>query len=77
MQVQVTKIEFDLDDIDVLQQPNLQEQLQEEYVGLIYDLDVDEYSSLDDETIGDELVEAITSQSGWCINSIDYRIVLS
>lgn len=77
MQVQVTKIEFDLDDVDVLQQPNLQEQLQEEYVGLIYDLDVDEYSSLDDETIGNELVETITSQSGWCINSIDYRFVLS
>jgi hypothetical protein len=47
-----------------------------------YDLDcnvdVDDYIgtiwTADD---GDDLVEEITSDSGWCIKSIDYRHVLS
>jgi hypothetical protein len=66
MKFQVTKINFDLDDEDLITNPNLQEQLQEEYVGQIWDAD--------DE---DDLVEEITCATGWCIKSIDYRHVLS
>lgn len=77
MQVQVVEIEFDLDQLDVMQQPNLQESLQEEYVGLIYDLDMSNHETVDDESISDELVEEITSQSGWCIRFINYRHILS
>ena len=64
MQFQVTEIEFDFDDEDI---------------------HTDEYNRLMDETIGqiweavddDDLVEEITCATGWCINSIDYRIILS
>lgn len=79
MKVQITKIKFDLDSTDIEQQPNLQESLQEEYVGLIYDLDMSHYGTggWDDEDVGDELVEEITSQSGWCIRSIDFHYILS
>ena len=63
MQFQVTDIEFDFD----------------------YDIHTDEYNRLMNETIGqiweaddeDDLVEEITAATGWCIKSIDYRIVLS
>jgi hypothetical protein len=74
MKVQVTSIQFDLDEIDVLQNPNLSEQLQEEYVGLIYDL---EDFDADDDEVGDELIEEITAQSGWLINSLNFRYILS
>ena len=66
MQFQITAIEFDLDYQDLISQPNLQESLQEQYVGDIWEAD--------DE---DDLVEEITASSGWCIKSIDYRHVLS
>jgi len=62
---QVTEIEFDLDDEDVIVNPNLQEQLQEEYVGQIWEAD--------DE---DDLVEEITAATGWCIKSLNYRHIL-
>jgi hypothetical protein len=63
MQFQVTDIEFDFD----------------------YDIHTDEYNRLMNETIGqiweaddeDDLIEEITSAYGWCIKSIDYRIILS
>jgi hypothetical protein len=77
MQVQLTEIEFDLDSDDIEQQPNLQESLQEEFVGLIYDLDMSDYDEINDQTVGDELVEEITCQSGWCIRSLNFRYVLS
>ena len=66
MQFQITKIHFDLDSDDLIQQPNLQESLQEEYVGQIWEAD--------DE---DDLVEELTCATGWCIKSIDYRHVLN
>ena len=62
MQFQVTDIEFDFD----------------------YDIHTDEYNRLMNETIGqiweaddeDDLVEEITCATGWCVKSIDYRIIL-
>lgn len=66
MQFQVTDIEFDFDDEE-------------------NELDDDYKSDLFDETIGQiweaidelDLVEEITSATGWCIKSIDYRHVLN
>jgi len=55
-----------LDSNDLIQQPNLQESLQEEYVGQIWEAD--------DE---DDLVEELTCATGWCIKSIDYRHILN
>ena len=61
MQFQVTALEFDFEDID----PMLQEEIYEDYIGTFWEAED-----------GDDLVEEITSASGWCIKSIDYRNVL-
>jgi len=66
MQFQITKIDFDLDSDDLIEQPNLQESLQEEYVGQIWEADGE-----------DDLVEEITCATGWCIKSIDYRHIFN
>lgn len=75
LQLQVTDVSFDLDSDDLLQQPNLQEHLQEEYVGYILEIEVSD--DADDEDIGNELVEELTAQSGWLIDSLSYRHILS
>jgi len=65
MQFQVTHIEFDFDgedEIDVYEKAHLTSLM----IGEIWDAD--------DE---DDLVEEITSATGWCIKSIDYRIILN
>ena len=62
---QVTKIEFDFAG-DNLFTENDRLDLIEETIGSIWEVD--------DE---DDLIDEITSASGWCINSIDYRHVLS
>ena len=68
MQFQVTYIDFDFSsddptwgDVD----PDYQKEVTEETIGQIWEAD--------DE---DDLVEEITCAYGWCINSIDYRIIL-
>lgn len=71
MLLQVTEIEFDLtlDDEDAweLDDPEmLQEQLQNNYVGQIFDVEDEE-----------DLTEEITCATGWCIKSINYRHCLS
>ncbi len=67
---QITSINFDLciDDDSIPQEhvDLVQQELQEEYIGTQW--------VVDDE---DDLVEEITCQSGWCINSIDYVHVLN
>ncbi len=78
--VQITDINFDLtldeedawelDDVELLQQ-----KLQENYTGQIFELDL-ENNSTDDE-VANELCEEVSAASGWCINSIDFRYVLS
>ena len=62
---QVTKIEFDFSG-DNLFTENDRLDLIEETIGSIWEVD--------DE---DDLIDEITTASGWCINSIDYRHVLS
>ena len=63
MQFQVTEIFFDFDDDDfTLEEYN---EIVQETIGQIWEAD--------DE---DDLIEEITSASGWCIKSIDYRIIL-
>ena len=62
---QVTKIEFDFAG-DNLFTENDRLDLIEETIGSIWEVD--------DE---DDLIDEISTASGWCINSIDYRHVLS
>jgi hypothetical protein len=69
MKFQVTEIEFDFtDDSGEDLELSVQEELEitDETIGQIWDAD--------DE---DDLVEEITCATGWCIKSIDYRIILS
>ena len=65
MQFQVTAIEFDFDDTFYPITEQEQEDVYADYVGTFWEADD-----------GDDLVEEITSASGWCIKSIDYRNVL-
>ena len=65
MQFQVTALEFDFD--------NDLYPLTEEEMDDVYDDYVGTFWEAED---GDDLVEEITSASGWCIKSIDYRHVL-
>ena len=65
MHFQVTAIEFDFE--DTFYPLTEQEQLEfyDDYIGTHWEADD-----------GDDLVEEITSASGFCIKSIDYRHVL-
>ena len=71
MQFQVTSIEFDFtEDNDILRGTDeewqeYQEMVTSDTVGQIWEA-VDE----------EDLVEEITTATGWCIKSIDYRHVL-
>ena len=63
MQFQVTQIEFDFDDgFDV---ENYDQDVIDEVKATIWDAD--------DE---DDLIDEISTASGWCIKSIDYRHIL-
>jgi len=68
MQFQVTAIEFDLDcdSADEELTPQDEQDLYDDYIGTFWEADD-----------ADDLVEEITCASGWCINSIDYRIILN
>ena len=63
MQFQVTQIEFDFD--DAFEVENYDHDIIDEVLATIWEAS--------DE---DDLIEEITSASGWCIKSIDYRHVL-
>ena len=68
MQFQVTNIEFDFDDaFDV-------DPLTDEEIEAIYDDHIGMIVEADD---GDDLIEEITSTTGWGIKSIDYRHILN
>ena len=69
MKFQITEIEFDFtndsgEDLELSAQEELE--ITEETIGQIWDADD-----------ADDLVEEITCATGWCIKSIDYRIILS
>lgn len=65
MQFQILYIEFDFDGEDEMDAYD-KDRLTSEIIGEIWEAD--------DE---DDLVEEITCATGWCIKSIDYRIILS
>jgi hypothetical protein len=65
MMYQVTYIEFDFDGEDEMESYD-KDLITSETIGQIWEAE--------DE---DDLVEEITCATGWCIKSIDYRIVLS
>ena len=65
MQFQVTAIEFDFDDDLYSMTEQECEDFYDDYVGTFWEADD-----------ADDLVEEITSASGYCIKSIDYLHVL-
>ena len=68
MQFQITEIEFDLDcdaaDEELTEQDRVD--LYADYIGAIWEAED-----------ADDLIDEITTASGWCILSIDYRHVLT
>lgn len=71
MKYQITSIQFDcsLDDTegwDESDQIMTEERLSDVYVGQFWDADDEE-----------DLIEEISCASGWCVKSIDYRIILN
>ena len=64
MMYQILYIEFDFDGEDEMDAYD-KDRLTSEIIGEVWEAD--------DE---DDLVEEVTCASGWCINSIDYRIIL-
>jgi len=69
MKFQITDIEFDFSSDDATWgdvDPDYQKEITEETIGQLWDADDEE-----------DLVEEITCATGWCIRSIDYRIILS
>ena len=63
MQFQVTQIDFDFDDAMTVDD---KQEVFDEVVGNIWE-------AIDEE----DLVDEITTATGWCINSIDYRHILN
>ena len=61
MQYQVTEIQFDFEEISLEDQNDITS----EVIGSIWE-------AIDDE----DLIDEITTATGWCILSIDYRVVL-
>ena len=61
MQYQVTEIQFDFEEITLKDQSDITS----EVIGTIWE-------AIDDE----DLIDEITTATGWCILSIDYRVVL-
>ena len=61
MQYQVTEIQFDFEEITLEDQNDITT----EVIGTIWE-------AIDDE----DLIDEITTATGWCILSIDYRVVL-
>ena len=66
MKFLVTEVKFDFDEVDIDDPISFEEQVQ-----IIHD-NLGEWEA-DDE---DDLIEEITTASGWCIKSIDYEIQL-
>jgi len=73
MQFQVTKIEFDFTD-DIGDGDTMDDFLTNEYKQDLIDETMSTTWDADDE---DDLIEEITTATGWCISSIDYEIQLT
>ena len=66
MQFRVTKINFDFEDDNFELSPIEQQEVIEETLSTTWEA-----------SDGDDLVEEITTATGWCVNSIDYCHVLN
>ena len=66
MQFRVTNINFDFEDDNFELSPIEQQEVIEETLATTWEA-VD----------GDDLVEEITTATGWCVNSIDYCYILN
>ena len=66
MQFRVTKINFDFEDDNFELSPKEQQEVIEETLATTWEA-----------SDGDDLVEEITTATGWCVNSIDYCHVLN
>ena len=73
MQFQITSIQFDFSD-DIGNGDTMDDFLTDEYKQDLYEDYIGTFWEADDE---DDLIEEVTTAAGWCIQSIDYRIVLS
>ena len=65
MTFQVTDIEFDTSDSVYESTVEDVQELYDDYIGTFWEAED-----------GDDLVEEITTASGYCIKSIDYRLIL-
>jgi len=72
MQFQITQIEFDFTD-DIGDGDTLDDYLTDDEKQGFVNQTMTTIWEADDE---DDLIEEITSASGWCVKSIDYRIIL-
>ena len=66
MQFRVTKINFDFEDDNFELSPKEQQEVIEETLATTWEA-----------SDADDLVEEITTATGWCVNSIDYCYVLN
>lgn len=66
MRFRVTKINFDFEDDNFELSPIEQQEVIEETLATTWEA-----------SDGDDLVEEITTATGWCVNSIDYCYVLN
>ena len=66
MQFRVTKINFDFEDDNFELSPIEQQEVIEETLATTWEA-----------SDGDDLVEEITTATGWCVKSIDYCYVLN
>ena len=66
MRFRVIKINFDFEDDNFELSPIEQQEVIEETLATTWEA-----------TDGDDLVEEITTATGWCVNSIDYCYVLN
>ena len=73
MQFQITSIQFDFSD-DIGDGDTMDDFLTDEYKQDLYEDYIGTFWEADDE---DDLIEEVTTAAGFCIQSIDYRIVLS
>ena len=72
MQFQITSIQFDFSD-DIGDGDTMDDFLTDEYKQDLYEDYIGTFWEADDE---DDLIEELTTAAGFCIQSIDYRIVL-
>ena len=73
MQFQITDIEFDFTVDDIGYGDTMDDFLTDEYKQSVTADHIGMIVEADD---GDDLVEEITSTTGWCVKSIDYNHVL-